>query len=682
MKVEQYRYSSLEDFRTGLNLEHIAECNHLIQVFTGLVDAEEVKVLQKTLHDHHDKLLFMGVTTAGEIHESQVSSGDIVVSAMVFDQCEVSFSHLLDEDPVVLGQNLAKACPQGAKVGITFFDGLHTNGSEVLNAFNSIKPELPLTGGLAGDMGRVQRTMVFCREGVFDRGIVAAFILGDIRVFTDYQLNWQPIGKAMTVTKAEKNRLFELDHRPATEVYREYLGDRVGDGLPHSAVEFPLIHEDESGMEICRTFIHVFDDGSLLTIGNLTKGDQVRFAFGNVDNVVTRSKHSIQKYRAFRPEALFTFSCASRISFMQQDVSRELLPLESMAPTCGFFTYGEIFHRQSKHALLNITLTVLGLSEAALDQSTASHDEVVMVTDGQNVEGDNIFSGKHFMVLDALTHLSNKVISELDESKAVVEKAHRDIQASISFASLIQSAILPNVKEILPQYVKDYFAIWKPRDIVGGDIYFTIELPEYHKVVLMVIDGAGHGVPGAFVTMLVKAIENQIRADLTTKGLDPDPAGMLAHFNRDIKSMLKQSKGSRSNAGFDGGILLIDRLNSRCIYSGAKTDLYVLRDGALEVVKGDRAHVGFTRTKPDQIYTNHDIQCPSGTRLYLATDGYVDQEGPGDLRFDKGRLEEVLIELQTQPFVKHETCLINTLKSFQGSCPQSDDITFVGLELN
>jgi len=259
-----------------------------------------------------------------------------------------------------------------------------------------------------------------------------------------------------------------------------------------------------------------------------------------------------------------------------------------------------------------------------------------------------------------------------------VEKSHKKIKDSIEYASLIQKAILPS-KDILNQYTKEHLIFWKPRDTVGGDIYFFIELDSKEEILLIVIDGAGHGVPGAFVTMLVKAIENQISAEIKAKTLQADPALILEYFNITIKTMLKQDRRSRSNAGFDGGVLYYNKITNECKYAGAKTPLYIIENNNLEIIKSDNKNVGFKRTKIDQKYTTHNIEIKDGMKLYIATDGFYDQEGENDTRYGKKKFERLILQLSSNSFEKQKDDMINIFESYKGKIVQSDDVTVIGL---
>jgi len=281
--------------------------------------------------------------------------------------------------------------------------------------------------------------------------------------------------------------------------------------------------------------------------------------------------------------------------------------------------------------------------------------------------------------------LNKKHILDLEDKVAFrtqeLVKSHKHIEDNINYAALIQNAILPQ-DNILSKYTSDFFIFWEPRDIVGGDIYFAIELSSKEEVLIMVIDGAGHGVSGAFVTMLVKAISTQIIADIESSKMKPSPALILEYFNKSIKSMLGQEKLSTSNAGFDGGIIYYNQKTNVCKYSGAKTPLYIINDKDIEIIKSDRKNVGYKRTKIDQTYTEYDINIQDDTKLYIATDGIYDQEGSNEKRYSKNRFQKIIQDMSNKDFVEQKNDIIKDFKKFKNKFEQSDDVTVIGFNFN
>jgi len=681
MKVINTNYTSLDELESRLDLSKIDISKTIIQVFSGLITEDELKQISSIIKLKNSDVKFLGTTTSGEIFNGKVGKNSINISIMEFENTSFENRHFTNENNYEMGVDIANTMfKDDTKAMILFIEGLLNNGHDVVDGISSVNNTIPIAGGMAGDNGGFAKTLIFDNNGVYENGAVAVVLNSDVlNVFTNYQLNWQPIGKEMIITKAEKNRLYEIDGIPAAQIYTKYLGKKVGNSLPGSAIEFPLLKIEDSGLEVCRTFVHRFEeDDSLLTIGNVEVGDKIRLAFGNVDLIVNGAANDMGQYDFFQPEAIFTYSCASRITFLQSDIVTELEPLNKIAPISGFFTYGEIFHKDGKNTLLNISLTMLGLSESTADTKIMT----VKQNDSTNSE-ESFFERKNFAVLDALTNLTNTVIGELDESKKEIEVIQKHTRESIEYASLIQGALIPDSKAFI-NYFSDYFAIWHPKDIVGGDIYLFEELRDKDECLLMVIDCTGHGVPGAFVTMLVKAIERQIIAkinnDLT---IDVSPAWILSYFNKQMKILLKQENtDSVSNAGFDGGIIYYNKKDEILKFAGAETSLFYIEDAELKTIKGSRHSVGYKKSDANFEFKEHILKVKNGMQFYCTTDGYLDQNGgEKGFPFSKKRFTNLIKEWHVETFENQEQIYLNTLSHYQGDEDRNDDVTLVGFKI-
>ncbi|MEO1954552.1 MAG: hypothetical protein ABGW74_07595 [Campylobacterales bacterium] len=153
--------------------------------------------------------------------------------------------------------------------------------------------------------------------------------------------------------------------------------------------------------------------------------------------------------------------------------------------------------------------------------------------------------------------------------------------------------------DVMKQFFKEYFVIWQPKDIVGGDIWLFEELRNKNECLLCFIDCTGHGVPGALVTMIVKAIEMEITTIIkATPDMEVSPAWIIEYFNKKIKKLLNQEENiSVSNVGFDGGVIYYNKETKILKFAGAETSLfYTMSDGDLKVIKGDRHSVGYKRS--------------------------------------------------------------------------------------
>jgi PAS domain S-box-containing protein len=273
-------------------------------------------------------------------------------------------------------------------------------------------------------------------------------------------------------------------------------------------------------------------------------------------------------------------------------------------------------------------------------------------------------------------------ITEMEFAKNELELVHKKVRESIEYTSIIQRSLIPQ-EELFEKYFQDYFTVWQPKDTVGGDIYLFEELRSDDECILMLIDCTGHGVPGAFVTMLVKAIERQSIEQIKHSNEDVSPAKILSLFNRSIRDLLKQeSSSSASNVGLDGAILYYNKKENIVRFAGANIGLHYLKDNSLEMIKGDHHSVGYRSCNPDFVYTDHTLEIQKGMRFYLTTDGFLDQNG-GEKGFPFGRRRFINLLEESKGLRMQEQCsvLLEGLARYQKEYEQNDDITVIGFEL-
>ena len=281
-------------------------------------------------------------------------------------------------------------------------------------------------------------------------------------------------------------------------------------------------------------------------------------------------------------------------------------------------------------------------------------------------------------------NLEIKVIQrtkDLFAAKKEIENIHKRTKDSIEFASLLQNALLPS-KEVIDKYFSDEFIIWKPKDIVGGDIYLFDELRNKNECLLMVIDCTGHGVPGAFVTMIVKAVEREIVSKIIEDDtLEVSPAWILSYFNKTIKTLLKQDKNSKSNAGFDGGILYYNKDQNIIKYACANTPLFYV-DDEVKIIKSNRYSVGYKQCDIKYEYKEDIIQVKEDMNFYITTDGYIDQNGgEKGFPFGKKRFKQLIEENYHKEMKTQKEIFMQQFYKYKKSEVQNDDITLIGLKI-
>lgn len=256
----------------------------------------------------------------------------------------------------------------------------------------------------------------------------------------------------------------------------------------------------------------------------------------------------------------------------------------------------------------------------------------------------------------------------------IIEDQHKDIKDSINYAKRIQEAILPPasiVKQLFPQS----FVLYMPKDVVSGDFYWVE--PWGEKVFFAAVDCTGHGVPGAFMSIVGYNLLDKAVNEL---GLSR-PSLVLNSLSKEIGKTLRQT-GSDSEVK-DGMDLAVCALNPKTLmleYAGAFNPLYIVRDGKIIETASDKIPIGTYMDGDFKNYTNHEIQLQKGDTIYIFTDGYADQfGGEKGKKFKYKSLQQLLISLQGKPMAEQKDILYTTIQNWKGNLEQVDDILVMGV---
>ncbi|GAB6097223.1 trifunctional serine/threonine-protein kinase/ATP-binding protein/SpoIIE family protein phosphatase [Desulfatiferula olefinivorans] len=274
-------------------------------------------------------------------------------------------------------------------------------------------------------------------------------------------------------------------------------------------------------------------------------------------------------------------------------------------------------------------------------------------------------------------HLEDNVrvrTRELHQSLADVEEANRRILDGIRYSALIQKAMLPDMASVRHSLPRSFF-IWQPRDIIGGDIYYVE--PVASGVVLVVVDCTGHGVPGAFMTILaVTGLRRIIHEDHET-----DPARILKHLNGFVKNALGPNRSpGNADDGMDAAVCFINSASRQLTFAGAHMPLYLIRNGRFEDIRGDHQSLGYASSDIRFDFTRHTVEASSEPlACYLFSDGFVDQLGGAERRrFGTRRFKECLVAHHAKPFDEQKDELLRALNRHRGTQAYTDDVTVVG----
>jgi serine phosphatase RsbU (regulator of sigma subunit) len=284
------------------------------------------------------------------------------------------------------------------------------------------------------------------------------------------------------------------------------------------------------------------------------------------------------------------------------------------------------------------------------------------------------------VVRQRTTEINAKNI-ELSHQKDIIEKKNEDIISSINYASKIQQALFPSL-ELLQISVSEYFVLNKPRDIVSGDFYWVTQKND--KLIVCVADCTGHGVPGAFMSLLGIAFLNEILTEIDN--IQPDIINNL--LREKVITSLHQSEISVSKDGMDNSICIIDNTLKTILYSGAYNPLYHIRNSEITEYKADRMPIGYhiNRTTP---FTIKKIEYLDNDTIYMFSDGYADQFGGEEgKKFKYKQLKNILTDIQPLNMTMQKQALNDAIQTWmnfkfdeQNTYNQVDDILVMGIRL-
>lgn len=257
----------------------------------------------------------------------------------------------------------------------------------------------------------------------------------------------------------------------------------------------------------------------------------------------------------------------------------------------------------------------------------------------------------------------------VEAQKEELTQKNKDITDSIIYAKRIQFGMLP---EKLP--FKDSFVLFKPKDIVSGDFYWFLDTGD--KQFLAAVDCTGHGVPGAFMSIIG---HNSLNKIVNEYGI-LNPGKILNQLNKEVTSTFQKRSGiSDVTDGMDLSLICYTPDKNLLEYAGAYNPLYLIRDGELIEVKGDRVAIGRSADHEDFKYKTHRLSLVPNDTVYLFSDGYADQFG-GEKRkkFKYGNFKSLLLKMQEKSMTDQRTALDQTIEEWRGEQEQIDDILVVG----
>jgi serine phosphatase RsbU (regulator of sigma subunit) len=267
--------------------------------------------------------------------------------------------------------------------------------------------------------------------------------------------------------------------------------------------------------------------------------------------------------------------------------------------------------------------------------------------------------------------------AEVVQKNIELDEKNKDITASIRYAKRIQDAILPP-DEFVKTFLPKTFVLFKPKDIVSGDFYWLADKKD--MVLFAAVDCTGHGVPGAFMSIVGHNLLDQIVGEY---GLT-QPAAILDALNKSVSDTLRQSYSEDNSIrdGMDIALCSFDRKTNVLEYAGAYNPLWLIRNGELIEYKASKFPIGNLKKGENKKFANNTIQLQPGDTLYIFSDGFADQfGGPGGKKFKYSTFKQLLLDTQQMSMEEQGAHINKVIEEWRGTLEQVDDILVIGTRL-
>ncbi len=267
-------------------------------------------------------------------------------------------------------------------------------------------------------------------------------------------------------------------------------------------------------------------------------------------------------------------------------------------------------------------------------------------------------------------------ITERKRAEKELNEAFNSISSSIMYASKIQKSILP-ASSFLSDQFDDHFVYWEPRDVVGGDMYWC---HSWGNGTLMVLgDCTGHGVPGAFMTLISAGALERAMVDVTPG----DVTSLVQTMHQMLRSAIGQDTGSgNADDGLELGVCYVDTKANELTFVGARFELFVVNSGHVELIRGNKKGIGYPEVPADFSFEATVVTVSPNTRFYMTTDGMVDQiDNTGRQRFTKKRFKDLLLAVQDKSMTEQRDAIHDAVIRHQGGAPRLDDVAVVGFSI-
>ncbi len=670
--------------------EHAKELSEasdvLITIYSSKLDKRRNNVILNQVNRIFPKAKIAGATTSGEIDGKTVRTSEILIAFHLFSDTKLVEHHIPNKPVDKMLSELVSLVENNTK-GILLLPVVVSEYFDIelfLELLYGSLPSIPIFGGAAAEYGTFTKQYCFSNKEIYDNGISIILFQSDkLHIETDYSFNWMPVGQKFTITEVENNIVKTIDNKPASQVVFDNLGEEAKALFPGLGLEFPFVF-NRKGVLMARVIIG-FDNENVILAAPVELGTKFQFSFGSRKNAIDYSLEMSDRYASKNIESIMAFSCIARLNFLKSDSQKELYHLPDSASISGFFTYGEIYHSDKSNYYLNETLTLAFFSENP--EKAVENERIQSTVEEQSKSGSSEDSR-----LKILTHLVSKVTIELERKNdelnrknetlvkysKLIDDRNMEIGQSLRYASKLQNSIVFQKDEFSTVF-EDHFIFFRPKEQVSGDFYFIRDLGE--KIVLAVADGTGHGVPGAFISILGVQIMHSITRKMRIGKEELNAAEFLNSLREKMIKVLDRNRISKfSTDGLDISLLIIDKKTRQVDFSGANQCLIIYTENEMIQLKGDRMPIGaFVQ---EDSFSNTSIILEEDSKVFMFTDGFADQFGGKNAKkINSNKLRSIIKKNGSLPLSQVEEKFQNYFDEWKADREQTDDVLLLGFKL-
>ena len=401
-------HNCIEQVREESRSLHTASV--LVSVFMDASKKEMLDDIRKAVQAVFPETQLVGAVSRGEIVNGNLMDKGVVVNFTLYEKSQVRVLayDFRESDSQKAGADLLAVLQADKDVAAVelISAGFHLDINPFFKQLSSARRKIRFFGGLADDGSLGKNGLVFTQNAQLRNGVVAAVFSGrNLHVQAASSFGWKPLGRVMTVTRMEGDFcLQELDGRPPLEVFERYLGIRNTERFLVEALTFPFYFE-RHGTVLARHPRRCREDGSMMFGADLRVGERLRLAYGDPGDIIDNAMALQEKMASFKPEAIFVVSCVARWMLLGSDTEKELAISRHLAPSAGFYAYGEFMRDDNGDIMVsNMTLVTVGMREG------------MQMGRQSNIIPPRPKLNKHRTLMARLVHFIERTTQELEES--------------------------------------------------------------------------------------------------------------------------------------------------------------------------------------------------------------------------------------------------------------------------